>query len=157
MSVCPPSQYGQSSSVFTFNTRGFVDFTDLLFLVSDFHIVFRRGSSSRSTSTTKINIHEDCLFKRSGFPYLVVKWQGCILLHFLLPSVTNYRLRRYPNSMYQSSNGWYWFKGAGIVRLDLEQGSWCLITTGRSDVVEDNDKNLWIAVFGHLYKYPLNR
>jgi hypothetical protein len=63
----------------------------------------------------------------------------------------------YQNSMYQSSNGWYWFKGAGIVRLDLEQGSWCLITTGSSDIVEDNDQNLWIAVFGHLYKYPLKR
>jgi streptogramin lyase len=63
----------------------------------------------------------------------------------------------YQSSMYQSSNGWYWFKGAGIVRLDLEQGSWCLMTTDSSDVVEDNDHNLWIAVFGHLYKYPLKR
>ena len=61
-----------------------------------------------------------------------------------------------PYSAYQSSNGWYWFtSGAGIVRLELEKGSWCLMTTGTSDVVEDNDHNLWIAVFGHLYKYPL--
>jgi hypothetical protein len=62
----------------------------------------------------------------------------------------------YQVSTYQSSNGWYWFTGgAGIVRLDLERGSWCLITTEDSEVIEDNDHNLWIAVFGHLYKYPL--
>ena len=62
----------------------------------------------------------------------------------------------YQVSTYQSSNDWYWFTGgSGIVRLDLEKGTWCLMTTGTSNVVEDNDHNLWIAVFGHLYKYPL--
>jgi len=61
-----------------------------------------------------------------------------------------------PSSTYQSSNGWYWFTGRnGIVRLDLQKGPWCLMTTGKSEVVEDNEHNLWIAVFGHLYKYPL--
>lgn len=64
----------------------------------------------------------------------------------------------YQYSTYQSSNDWYWFTGgAGIVRLDLQKGSWCLMTTGISDVAEDNEKNLWIAVFGHLYKYQLKR
>jgi hypothetical protein len=67
--------------------------------------------------------------------------------HFLLST---------PIDTYQSSNGWYWFTGTvGIVRLDLQQGSWCLITTGRSTVIEDIEHNLWIAVFGHLYKYEL--
>lgn len=62
----------------------------------------------------------------------------------------------YQFSTYQSSNNWYWFTGgAGVVRLDLEIGSWCLMTTGISDVVEDKEHNLWIAVFGHFYKYPL--
>ncbi len=56
-------------------------------------------------------------------------------------------------STYQSSNGLYWFTGGnGIVRLDYEKGEWCLITTGVSKVVEDNDHNLWIAVYGNLYK-----
>ncbi len=59
-------------------------------------------------------------------------------------------------SVYQSSDSRYWFTGgAGVVRFDLEQGSWCLITTGESKVVEDDDHNLWIAVYGHLYKYSL--
>ncbi len=59
-------------------------------------------------------------------------------------------------SMYQSSNGLYWFTGGtGIVRLDLQAQTWCLMTTGISEVVEDNDHNLWIAVFGHVYKYSL--
>lgn len=62
----------------------------------------------------------------------------------------------YQYSTYQSSNNWYWFTGgAGVVRLDLEKGSWCVMTTGMSEVVEDMENNLWIAVFGHIYKYPL--
>jgi hypothetical protein len=62
----------------------------------------------------------------------------------------------YQLSTYQSSNGWYWFTGGnGIVRLDLQEGMWCLMTTGVSNVVEDDKQNLWIAVFGYIYKYPL--
>ncbi|MBI5822919.1 MAG: hypothetical protein HZB18_02755 [Chloroflexi bacterium] len=64
----------------------------------------------------------------------------------------------YQYSTFQSSNDWYWFTGgSGIVRLDLEKGTWCLMTTGASEVFEDSDQNLWIAVFGHLYKYALKR
>ena len=83
-SVCPIWQYGQSSSVFTFSTRGFVVFVEPFLLVSDFQNVLRRGSSSNSTSTTKINIYEGCLFKRGGFP-CPVYWRGNILLHYPLP------------------------------------------------------------------------
>jgi len=62
----------------------------------------------------------------------------------------------YQYSTFQSSNDWYWFTGgSGIARRDLEKESWCLMTTGISEVIEDNDYNLWIAVFGHLYKYAL--
>lgn len=57
---------------------------------------------------------------------------------------------------YQSSNGWYWFtSAAGIVRLDMEKEEWCLVSTGRSPVIEDNEGNIWIAVLGKLYKYHL--
>jgi len=61
-----------------------------------------------------------------------------------------------PPPNYQSSNGWYWFtQGTGILRLDLPKGEWCLMSTGDSEIFEDDEQNLWIAVFGHLYKYQL--
>ena len=85
VSVCSPLlQFGQSFSVFTFSSRGFIVFAKLLFLVSDFHTVFNRGSSSTSMSTIKMNIYEDCLFKRRGFPCRV-RWKAPILLYFFLP------------------------------------------------------------------------
>lgn len=60
--------------------------------------------------------------------------------------------------IFQSTDGRYWFTSqAGIVRLDFEQQNWCLITTGVSPVIEDNQKNLWIAVYGKLYKYALRK
>ena len=71
MSVCPVWQHGQSFSVFTFSTRGVVDLAEAFLLVRDFQNAFRRGSSSSSsTSTNKISIYEDSLFKRGGFPCL---------------------------------------------------------------------------------------
>ena len=70
VSVCPVWQHGQSFSAFTFSTRGVVDLAEAFLLVRDFQNAFRRGSCSSSTSTNKINIYEDCLFKRGGFPCL---------------------------------------------------------------------------------------
>ena len=62
-----------------------------------------------------------------------------------------------PYFTYQSSNGQYWFSSqAGMVRLNPEKAEWCLFTTGSSPVVEDENGNLWIVVFGKLYKYKLN-
>ena len=64
--LCLPSlAIGQSFSLFGFRMRGFEDLTEDFFRVSNFHNVFKRGSSKRRTSTTKINIYEDCLFKRA--------------------------------------------------------------------------------------------
>ena len=115
VSVCPVWQHGQSFSVFTFSTRGVVDLAEAFLLVRDFQNAFRRGSSSSSsTSTNKISIYEDSLFKRGGFPCLrslasehpttlfpplqlptadyggTGVWQVNILLHFFLPF--NYQL-----------------------------------------------------------------
>jgi hypothetical protein len=63
----------------------------------------------------------------------------------------------YPQNPYQSSNGWYWFTdSSGIIRLDLQKGEWCVVSRGEgSNIVEDADHNLWVAVSGHLYKYDL--
>jgi streptogramin lyase len=61
-----------------------------------------------------------------------------------------------PYRTYQSSNGLFWFSaGAGMVRLDPESGEWCRFTTESSPIAEDEDHNLWIAVFNKLYKYDL--
>lgn len=58
-----------------------------------------------------------------------------------------------PYNILQSSNGWYWFSlPNGIVRLDPQKEEWCKITTGSSSVIEDQEGNLWIIVFGSLYK-----
>jgi streptogramin lyase len=61
-----------------------------------------------------------------------------------------------PYRTYQSSNGLFWFSApAGMVRLDPESGEWCRFTTDHSPIAEDEDHNLWMAVFSKLYKYDL--
>jgi ligand-binding sensor domain-containing protein len=54
---------------------------------------------------------------------------------------------------HEDSKGMYWFySGSGTAYLDFENEEWCLFTTGQSNVIEDNDNDLWIAVFGKLYR-----
>ena len=61
-----------------------------------------------------------------------------------------------PHRVYESSNGLFWFSsGAGLVRLDLKSGDWCLVTTLNSPVAEDDAHNLWIAGNGQIYKHRL--
>jgi streptogramin lyase len=60
--------------------------------------------------------------------------------------------------IFESSDGLIWFTtNGGIIRLDIrqgyEKGDWCLITNGYSQVKEDSQKNLWVIVFGKIYKY----
>lgn len=64
-----------------------------------------------------------------------------------------------PSRVYQSSDGMYWFADAnvGMVRLNPETGEWCNFTTGSSPIAEDSRGNLWIAVYGKLYRYQLSR
>lgn len=61
-----------------------------------------------------------------------------------------------PSDMYPSSNGWLWFTASvGIVRLEPDTGEWCLFTTRRSPVVEDEQHTLWIVVYDYIYSYKL--
>ncbi|MBN1874301.1 MAG: hypothetical protein JXA33_08715 [Anaerolineae bacterium] len=64
----------------------------------------------------------------------------------------------HPQPPYESSDGYFWFQsGAGVVRLDLEQGAWCLMTTVPGDFFEDEEHNLWLAGDGgQIYKYRLH-
>jgi streptogramin lyase len=59
-----------------------------------------------------------------------------------------------PNQMFQSLDGSYWFSdyNVGIVNLDPNTGVWCKFTTGYSPITEDNLGNLWIVIYGKLYK-----
>lgn len=61
-----------------------------------------------------------------------------------------------PQRVYESSNGLFWFSsGAGLVRLDLKQGQWCLVTRLAGPFAEDNARNLWTTALGQIYKYRL--
>lgn len=61
-----------------------------------------------------------------------------------------------PSEMYQSTDGMYWFGSFyGLVSLNPKSGEWCKFTNGTSPFAEDNNHNLWIGVFGRLYKYTI--
>ena len=63
-----------------------------------------------------------------------------------------------PSIIAESSDGSLWYGSAnGTVRFDPQKGDWCWITTERSNVVEDQNKNVWMLAGGKLYKYPLEQ
>jgi hypothetical protein len=62
-----------------------------------------------------------------------------------------------PSIVLQSSNGLLWFQSDnGLTWLDPQKGEWCWFTTEQSNIVEDEQHNLWMIANGKLYKYPLN-
>jgi hypothetical protein len=62
-----------------------------------------------------------------------------------------------PRPMLESSDGRIWFNGgaAGLVWLDPQKGLWCKFTTISSEILEDQDGNLWLLYDSNLYKYTL--
>jgi len=57
----------------------------------------------------------------------------------------------------ESLNGLLWYKSSnGMVWLDPEQEKWCWFTTEQSNIVEDQQKNLWMIADEKLYKYSEN-
>jgi hypothetical protein len=63
-----------------------------------------------------------------------------------------------PSGMTESSNGMFWFwTYAGTVRLNPQNGEWCMFTTYSSPVVEDKSHNLWMIADSKLYKYQLDK
>ena len=62
------------------------------------------------------------------------------------------------DQIFQSHDGAYWFgSNYGLVRLDSKTGEWCKFTNGTSPFAEDDQSNLWIALFGKLYKHTLQQ
>lgn len=59
-----------------------------------------------------------------------------------------------PRPMIQSSDGRIWFDGfpAGLVWLDPERGFWCKFTTIQSNILEDQNEDLWLLYDNKLYK-----
>ena len=54
-----------------------------------------------------------------------------------------------------TSDGLLWYRASrGTGWLDPQQGKWCLFTSYRSNIVQDNEHNLWILIDGSLYKHP---
>jgi streptogramin lyase len=56
-----------------------------------------------------------------------------------------------------ASDGSIWFKGGGLLRLELESGEWCRVTEGRPiyEIIEDNEGQLWMTDDYQLYKKRL--
>lgn len=62
----------------------------------------------------------------------------------------------YPSIVLESSNGLLWFQSDnGLAWLDSQKGEWCWFTTEQSNIVEDQEHNLWMIADGKLYKNQL--
>lgn len=63
-----------------------------------------------------------------------------------------------PSLMLQSSDGKLWFKSDnGMAWLDTQKGQWCWFTTYQSDIVEDQQHNLWMIADSKLYRLALGK
>jgi len=61
-----------------------------------------------------------------------------------------------PRLTIESIDGKLWYQfNDGIAWLDPKEEKWCWFTTERSNVIEDQQHNLWIVAENTLYKYPL--
>ena len=61
-----------------------------------------------------------------------------------------------PSLLIESSDGRFWFSSDnGMAWLDLQKEEWCWFTTYQSNIVEDQQNNLWMMADGKLYKYQL--
>ncbi len=61
----------------------------------------------------------------------------------------------HPNTIFESSDKSIWFSTPGLVRLDVNSGNWCLISTEHTSITEDQNGSLWAVLFSRVYKYNL--
>jgi len=63
-----------------------------------------------------------------------------------------------PSILLESSDGRLWFQSNnGLAWLDPQKGEWCWFTTYKSNIVEDQQHNLWMIADNKLYEYSLNQ
>lgn len=68
---------------------------------------------------------------------------------------TTYAQHR-PWLLMESTDGRLWYKSTnGLTSLDPQKEEWCWFTTEQSNIVEDEQNNLWIVADGKLYKYEI--
>jgi streptogramin lyase len=78
---------------------------------------------------------------------------------FITDKVDNLPIRQWekPRLILESSDGLLWYKSSnGMVWLNPQKEEWCWFTTEQSNIVEDQQHNLWMIANGKLYKYPAN-
>lgn len=62
-----------------------------------------------------------------------------------------------PHVILESSNGYIWYRTEkGMAWLDPNSMQGCWFTTEDTNIVEDQQHNLWMVADNKLYKYPLN-
>ncbi|MGI6259985.1 MAG: hypothetical protein ACOYKC_09035 [Anaerolineaceae bacterium] len=60
-----------------------------------------------------------------------------------------------PSPMTYTSDGRIWYKSLrGLAWHQPETGEWCMFTTAESNIVKDNDGNLWLVYDNTLYMLP---
>lgn len=70
----------------------------------------------------------------------------------------------HPKLIFQSSNGYLWYTNENQDFLGVDGSAWydptsdkgCWFTTGSGNIVEDNLKNLWMAIGDKIYKYSVS-
>ena len=62
-----------------------------------------------------------------------------------------------PHVILQSNDHTLWFSSVGLVSLNPNQGTWCMVTQAFTNIVEDSEHNLWMIADGKLYRLPLGR
>jgi hypothetical protein len=81
--------------------------------------------------------------------------QSPIFITNVLWSGVEYRWKT-PRILMESSDNRLWFSSDnGLAWLDAKKGKWCWFTTEQSNIVEDQEHNLWMIADNTLYKYPL--
>jgi hypothetical protein len=61
-----------------------------------------------------------------------------------------------PDIILESSDGRLWFRSPnGITWFNADKGEWCWFTTEQSNIVEDQQHNLWMVADNKLYKLDL--